>query len=939
MPPFEDLKDTPSFHARASSLQERSLKVADLTTKLVNGARRFAKSLDTAYSESNKFAESFEAFCREAGDEEESACIGAPTLLRFSNVLKELSTFLQLLGTQVDIILCDSLDFTQANADIRDAKRALDGASTRYDTARARALGHATLRGAAQRSLQFATGKIKLASSPMSEKSLQHELVDARTGVDVARCQLARKLLETSARQRHEFLEKMASVMHAYMRYFANGNEVASTLEPYIAETLALASRLKESARVELESLDDQIRNYLDAIAMEEETRRAEEEARREKEAEAAAAAAAAALKLANDDHAEEQSNASQRESIEVCSSVPEFGPGPLQMTSTTAALASSVEKQIAEAQRAAKVVVLRQGWLLKQSSRLSSKWQRRFFVLNSAGEFMYHSAKPEYRQQKGKQRAQGTVRLLTSTVKPGVSHPNGATPPPYTFRLISPEREYTLQAEDDTSAREWMEWLQCVIACSLSGAIDPPRAAKTDGAPRPEDRDEASSALTSPRAESGNSLNGFSSETDDDDDREGEADHGGDDVEQEGENATKRGGVLVKETVTEGCSLGIVPQEGDTPTAPVCVEVKPSTTSQRPQRRSMSATDVLASIPGNEVCADCGAAAPDWGSLNLGCLVCIECSGFHRRLGVHVSKIRSLSLDTRAWSDAYLIDLFQHHLSNRFVNSVYENQLADNVVVGMPETAEEGDQQQHQLQLNSRTMPKKHLNGLLDVKKPHPLASSATKQRFIELKYRERAFVATLGGEGRDAQGLFEQAVLKGDVRSTYQALAAGADVLLPLNAPAAFELAETTFVLAKNAVCREEQQQQQQENDENVEACVSDGQVEGEGEKGAGAKAKDSACTALHLACAAGHAGAFVELLLQWGASIDAVDDHKLTPLMYACVHGSFEVALQLLRRDASMDVRDCRGCRAVDLLDVVRATDAMPELVRLLSLEARV
>lgn len=39
----------------------------------------------------------------------------------------------------------------------------------------------------------------------------------------------------------------------------------------------------------------------------------------------------------------------------------------------------------------------------------------------------------------------------------------------------------------------------------------------------------------------------------------------------------------------------------------------------------------------------------PDWASLNLGVLMCIECSGIHRNLGSHISKVRSLDLDD--WS------------------------------------------------------------------------------------------------------------------------------------------------------------------------------------------------------------------------------------------------------------------------------------------------
>lgn len=38
--------------------------------------------------------------------------------------------------------------------------------------------------------------------------------------------------------------------------------------------------------------------------------------------------------------------------------------------------------------------------------------------------------------------------------------------------------------------------------------------------------------------------------------------------------------------------------------------------------------------------------SGPDWASLNLGALMCIECSGIHRNLGTHVSRVRSLDLD-----------------------------------------------------------------------------------------------------------------------------------------------------------------------------------------------------------------------------------------------------------------------------------------------------
>lgn len=74
-----------------------------------------------------------------------------------------------------------------------------------------------------------------------------------------------------------------------------------------------------------------------------------------------------------------------------------------------------------------------------------------------------------------------------------------------------------------------------------------------------------------------------------------------------------------------------------------------------------------------NPTCADCGMASPDWASLNLGVLVCIECSGVHRSLGIHVSKVRSLMLDSISISEGGVIC----QLGNARVNPIWEEGLA----------------------------------------------------------------------------------------------------------------------------------------------------------------------------------------------------------------------------------------------------------------------
>ncbi|KAL4230824.1 ADP-ribosylation factor GTPase-activating protein agd4 [Mactra antiquata] len=167
---------------------------------------------------------------------------------------------------------------------------------------------------------------------------------------------------------------------------------------------------------------------------------------------------------------------------------------------------------------------------------------------------------------------------------------------------------------------------------------------------------------------------------------------------------------------------------------------------------------DQVKENPANAKCADCGASDAHWASMNLGIVLCLKCAGIHRSFDLHLSKVRSLRMDTRVWNTG-LIEMFKV-IGNDNANNFWLKNL-------VPGTS-----------INKNTP--------INERKQH-----------IEHKYRDRKYCDIHAYAAN--QELLNQTLLQSaqtdDVLLTYQILFTGADVMYHMKGKpdtTAYELAK---------------------------------------------------------------------------------------------------------------------------------------------------
>ncbi|XP_036293444.1 arf-GAP with SH3 domain, ANK repeat and PH domain-containing protein 1 isoform X4 [Pipistrellus kuhlii] len=161
--------------------------------------------------------------------------------------------------------------------------------------------------------------------------------------------------------------------------------------------------------------------------------------------------------------------------------------------------------------------------------------------------------------------------------------------------------------------------------------------------------------------------------------------------------------------------------------------------------------------LPGNDVCCDCGSSEPTWLSTNLGILTCIECSGIHREMGVHISRIQSLELDKLGTSELLL------------AKTIGNNSFNDIMEANLPSPSP----------------------------KPTPMSDMTARKEYITAKYVDHRFSRKTCSSPSAKLNELMEAVRSRDLLALVQVYAEGVELMEPLLEPGQ-EPGETALHLA---------------------------------------------------------------------------------------------------------------------------------------------
>ncbi|XP_055328345.1 arfGAP with SH3 domain, ANK repeat and PH domain-containing protein-like isoform X2 [Paramacrobiotus metropolitanus] len=146
--------------------------------------------------------------------------------------------------------------------------------------------------------------------------------------------------------------------------------------------------------------------------------------------------------------------------------------------------------------------------------------------------------------------------------------------------------------------------------------------------------------------------------------------------------------------------------------------------------------------LPGNNRCCDCDAEKdPTWLSTNFGVLTCIECSGVHREMGVHISRIQSLTLDNLGTAQL----LLARTMTNLLFNQIFEGSLNN-------------------------------------VRKPTAASTMDDRMQFIRAKYIDKRFVTPSCQSDEQRQENLMNALHNRYLHGLVQLFAEGQDLASPL-------------------------------------------------------------------------------------------------------------------------------------------------------------